>query len=273
MTQHHDRVLPLRLLVRPEHPAELGRDAEHGEEVGRRDRGAHALRLALSFHAAAGEIEARWVVRRQPGEHAALIAKIGVVGPRVDVRAHPHRPIVHEHHRQALRLRIGERAQNHGVDHGEDRRRGPDPQRQREHGDDRERGCVAQRPGGVAQILNQIGHGFPPMAVLRASVIVRAQRTADTIEIADSRERRATSLVGGQAEREVVADAHLDVEAQLVVDVGVDIGSPESEIAPPARLRHHASRGRTRRTRVTAVANRSQSSASARRCARPARVI
>jgi hypothetical protein len=92
-------------------------------------------------------------------------------------------------------------------------------------------------------------------ARLRAPVVVGAQLAADPREVAEALGGGAPRLGRGHAARRVVALAHLEVEAQLVVDVRVDVRPPEAEIAPPHRpVTHQASRGSARSTRVTGVA-------------------
>ena len=62
---------------------------------------------------------------------------------------------------QALGARVGQRPQQHRVHHAEERRRGPDAQRQGEDGSEGEAGRLAQQAQGVAQVLEESAHRIP----------------------------------------------------------------------------------------------------------------
>src|SRR5215510_10467840 len=66
-------------------------------------------------------------------------------------------PISREPH-NALRLRVRERAQEHGVDDCEDRRVSADAQRKRDDGDQCESWLLHQHSRAVSQVLNQSLH-------------------------------------------------------------------------------------------------------------------
>jgi hypothetical protein len=60
-----------------------------------------------------------------------------------------------QEHDQTARIAIGQRPQQHSIDHGEDGRRRPDAEGQGENRDAAERRLEPQRATSVAQILKQ----------------------------------------------------------------------------------------------------------------------
>ena len=59
---------------------------------------------------------------------------------------------------QPVRLRVSQRPEDHAVDDGEDRRVGPDAERQRQDGDEGESRRPQEVPDGVTEVLDQGGH-------------------------------------------------------------------------------------------------------------------
>jgi hypothetical protein len=146
-----------------------------------------------------------------------------------------------------------------------------DAQRECQDRDDGKGRRAAKIPSSIAKVLHEIVHHVPPALRARQLVIVLAERRVHAVVVAKSLDRGALCVVAGEPARRVVASAHLEVKAQLIVDVGVYVGSEESEVAAPPLV--HASAGAARSTCVTAPAYRIQSAASDRRCARPAALI
>ena len=64
----------------------------------------------------------------------------------------------------ALRVRVCQRPQEHGVDDGEDCRVRTDPERQRQHGDESKPRIAAHRPEPVTHVLKQRPHKLTPFA-------------------------------------------------------------------------------------------------------------
>jgi hypothetical protein len=84
-----------------------------------------------------------------------------------------------------------------------------------------------------------------------AAAVVRPEHLLHVGRVAEARPRGPARLGGGEAARLVVALAHLQVEAELVVHVGVDVGPPEAEVASPERLAHE---GLARRQAIAGAA-------------------
>src|SRR5262245_53895344 len=99
-----------------------------------------------------------------------------------------------------------------------------------------------------------------PLAASFTPPVVVAQCAANALNVTEPLDRSAPSVVCWEPTRLVVARAHLEVEPQLVVDVGVDVGPPEAEVAAPHRrwprrlALAHISAGEARNTCVTAPA-------------------
>jgi hypothetical protein len=153
---------------------------------------------------------------------------------------------------QLVRSRVRERAEHDRVHDGEDRRVRADPERQRQRRRNGEGRSTAQGAPSKAEVLCEIGHEFPPPLRLLLPSVVLDERVAHRRGVSELLQRFPARLVIGHAERDVAFDAHVDVEAQLIVDVRRDVRAGESEVSPPARNVAHASAGAARRTRVTA---------------------
>ena len=123
----HDDAITTRLVFARREPAAQGRaHAQHGEHVRRRDEGADPLRLTLVLAATRREVVATGVVRGHRGEHAVLVAQVGVVRPRVQVFLEARAAVVHPDLDEPVGLGVGERTEDDGVHDAEDRGRGPD---------------------------------------------------------------------------------------------------------------------------------------------------
>ncbi len=122
-------------------------------------------------------------------------------------------------------------------------------------------------------------HGLPPGVGAHAAPVVLAEPMAHCGHITEAGQRRSVRVGRGEPTSRVVPRAHLEMEAQLVLDVGIHVAAPEPVVTPPDWLGHlccdaaQPSAGVARRTRATAAANSSQTAASRRKCARPAAVI
>jgi hypothetical protein len=104
-----------------------------------------------------------------------------------------------------------------------------------------------------AKVVREVRHQLSPLVLTYLASIVLAQSPADGVHVAKACRGRAVGGGGGHALRLVRAREHVDVELELLVDVGIDVGSPEAEISSPAFHRRHAMAGAARNTRVTAV--------------------
>jgi hypothetical protein len=66
------------------------------------------------------------------------------------------------------------------------------------------------------------------------SVVVRPELARHGVEIAEGVERGTSCVARGVSLIEKELHAHVEVILELVVDVGVDVVSPESQISTPA---------------------------------------
>jgi hypothetical protein len=123
------------------------------KEVGRHGGGANLFRPPYAREA---EVQAP-----HPGHSLkcfVLIAPVLEIQVRSDVLAYALPPVVTPDHRQLLRLRIRQRAQQHSVDDAEDRCVRAYAQRERDDGYQREAGGLQQRPRAVVQVLPEAAH-------------------------------------------------------------------------------------------------------------------
>src|SRR4030095_16935242 len=86
------------------------------------------------------------------------------------------RPPPHET-REPIAMRIRQRTKQQGVDDAEDRRRRPDPEREREDGDRGEAGRAPQPPPRVADVLSQVVEPSEPTSI--AVQVLQMRRAAD----------------------------------------------------------------------------------------------
>jgi hypothetical protein len=80
-------------------------------------------------------------LRARPGH--VFRDRLGALRPSLELAAQPH---------EAIRFRVRQRLQQHGVDHREDRGVRADPERQRGHGDQAEARVLENRATCVADV-------------------------------------------------------------------------------------------------------------------------
>src|SRR5206468_1345054 len=113
----------------------------------------------------------------------------------------------------------------------------------------------AERAESKPDVLHEVGHVFAPSLAMHPALVVVHERVTHERDVAKAAKRLAPRIVGRHAERDVAFDAHRDVELELLVDVGGDVGTSEAQVASPAGnagLIGHARDGAARSTRVTA---------------------
>ena len=139
---------------------------------------------------------------------------------------------------QPIRLLVRKRLQDNRVDDGEDRGVRADTESESQHRRDRERRRPPQRAHAELHVLHEVGDVLGALSRRLLSPVVVDERGAHVRDVAEALGRFAACVVGRHAERDVPLDAHLEVERELVVDVGRHVGTEESretEIAAPAR--------------------------------------
>jgi hypothetical protein len=153
---------------------------------------------------------------------------------------------------ELLRARVGKGAEDDRIEDREDGRVGADADGERQCRGNREAGRSPQRADAEAHVARQVGHDLPPSFGALLAPIVIYQRVAHQRYIPETPRRIASGIVCGHPERDVALNAHVDVKAQLVVDVGRDVWARKAQVPAPARSVAHASAGSARSTRVTA---------------------
>ena len=133
----------------------------------------------------------------------------------------------------------GQGPHEHGIGDAEGRGGGAEAETEDDHGRDREPGVLRQRAGADPEVLPQVCKKLPPpLLPLPVPVDVHA-RGLDPPVVAET-------PLGFRARRHRIAalpdellDKRFQVMAELRVDVGADIGSPEPEIPSPHRCMRH----------------------------------
>ena len=131
----------LRLFFTRESAPQVGLHSQHGEQAGGNTQARHALRLAIRRQVVA---LARRVKQRHLAEDVILPLPVMKVRRRGDAQiiglGNLRAPYVH----QTVRLRIGQRPQEHRIDQAEDDGVGSQAQRERSHRSHRKPGVAAQ---------------------------------------------------------------------------------------------------------------------------------
>ena len=157
VSKNHDPVLPDDRLVRTERAAQTWRDAEDVEE-----RRGHGAREQSNRLAGAGQISGDYGhagdCRKRP-VHRRPVQEVGwrdhVVEDAFGVSLLPH-------HDEAIGVRIGKRPKENGVDRGEDRGVGSDPECQREYRNHADARLLDEQPQRVVHVLSKCLHPEPP---------------------------------------------------------------------------------------------------------------
>ena len=147
------------VLARAELAADERRRAERLEQVCRHVPGADALGLA-----AAGQVRLGRFPRADVTQQARALTIVADLG-----RGHPGlvptSPAAPDHH-AAVWLAVGERGEQHGAEHAEDRARRAHAQRKRDHGDGGKAGLAPQGAQREADVLPDGVHGSLQIGVL-----------------------------------------------------------------------------------------------------------
>ena len=210
---HHDvGVAAGTVLVRQESAAQQRRDAQHLQE------------LVTHLHAvqALGHVAAKVVADRHRDRQC--VKCLLVLAP-VEERAAGHAVgaavgthLGDQHH--AVRLGVGQRAQEHRVEHAVDGGVGADAERERQDGDDGEAGTAGQQaktdPGVLPQLRGEVADAtttFHRVPQLR-------QRVGARIDFAEFLQRLRAGVRRRHALARELVGAHVEVKRELVADVG-----------------------------------------------------
>ena len=145
---------------------ERGSHSQHLEEVARDSQARNPVGRRL-----AGEVAAPVREARERLERLVAVAVVAELGKREGIAV--GRGVPRPHPVQPVRLREGERLQEHGVHDAEQGGIRPDRERQAGERDQREAGGVGEPTDGVAGVLEQAGHRAIPLSMPNASTSAR----------------------------------------------------------------------------------------------------
>jgi hypothetical protein len=153
VAEDHHRRLSRHVVLGLQQASVHGPRAQHRKQAGRGLEPFDALRLIRAEQR--GDAPAR---DRHLLERAVLLLDVEVLPWRRpvlrDVDARRPQP----QHDEPIRIGVGQRLQQQRVDDAEDRAVGADADRQRRDDDQRQRPAAAQRPDGIAEILQHLAH-------------------------------------------------------------------------------------------------------------------
>src|SRR6185312_9473072 len=124
---------------------------------------------------------------------------------------------------EMIGLRKWHRSQQHAVHDAEDRGVRADAECERRDRGERERGGCAQLPKRVADILPELAHDVTPPLCGFDVVIHRFDVASRVVEVAEF--SQGSRLCGVRCEpcRDQRIDAHVEMEAKLLVHVAIDL--------------------------------------------------
>ena len=228
VAQHRDGGPARPRLVGGEEPAARGSDPEHpGEVVGDEQR-----RQPLGV-ARPAQRAPRGAVARDRAERGQTL-DIEQLGLREHGVRQVQAEIDVEHGHQPVRLGERQRAEQHAVDHREDRAVGADAEGQREHDGKGEAGGAPEAPRREAEVLAQ---AQPPLAPAKPGVPPAgdgAAAPAGRVDVAQAAAGFLARPLRRHAGGDVLLGAHLEMEGQLVVDLVARRAPPEPHVPPPS---------------------------------------
>ena len=150
VAEHQHRLGALQVVRRDKGAANQRLDAEQVEKVGRDDPGIHPVGLT-----AVDQIEVHLVVLDQAVEHVGPLAIVEVLGDGDAglALAGQRRRLLHDD--QPIAVLVGQRLQQHAVDHAEDGGVGANAQAKGKNGQRGVAGALDQGPGPVSQVGDQ----------------------------------------------------------------------------------------------------------------------
>ena len=200
-------------LIGREEPSQGGLDAQHREEVFGYLDADHGQRIAQAREFVLNGVEES-LVARHTLERTVITAELLECGDRVGlvreaalatIRSEPHQP---------ARLAEGQRTQQDGVDHAEDRDIGADSQGQHQDNDAGKRAISPQGAQGKAQVLAQ--------DVQRRQAASIAMLLHRPLHAAKADEGLAARLFRQHALAEIVLDPRVDMGADLGSEINIE---------------------------------------------------
>ena len=209
VAQHDDVVAEVR---REQRAAKRGANAEDREEV-RGDRLPHQPDRAIGFR----QRHDGRAMRRDIRERRAPGAHVLIVGPR-------HLALARADPRELVRRGKRRRLEDQRVDDAEDGGVAADRDRERRDRDGRESRIADDETPAVRGVLFQLRRDArqPPLPLDRGASIRQPPRASGGI--AELACRLAAGLGLGEAVPHQVRDPHLEMEVELVANVGPDVG-------------------------------------------------
>ncbi len=167
--------------------------------------------------------------------------------------------------------------QKHRLDECKDSCVGADSERERDYDYRGQTGFLEKDSKRVAHVLAQVVQECQPPSLFLAPPVDIQAGLPNARNVAKATKCFLAGFVGCPSRLDELFRSHLDVEVELVTDIGMDIRAPEPEITPPhrcpARAPHDcpAQTGRSVELRIlaTASAKRVQLDVSASSCCRP----
>ena len=209
---HDDRRSARRLPVRLGESAPEGRLNSEDVEVGPRHHPSrhHVRRLAVAERERAARVRGDLLELRLLRRERQVVGGREPEDERRRVRVDPHEP-------PGIRVRQG--LEQGRVDRAEDRGRRADAEADRQDDHQRQHGRPQQAPDRDARVLREVlEHEGQLHAVLPSFVLAAAVR-ARLLDVPELAKRLAPRVLDRHAGRGQLLDAHLEMHAQLVVDL------------------------------------------------------
>ena len=226
VAENDDLLAPGPVFLGREDAAAFRRHVEDAEEAGGHTRADDALGIAV-----AGHVEARELHRRRRRECLHRLDAVDEVAGRDAAAVAPQILVQRD---DSLRRRERQRLQHDRLDGAEDRGSRADAESERDDSGEREPGAAKQLPDGEGDVLPQFGHVLGPSHLVVPLLSERPAPGVDPIDVAEAPDRFLARCVRAHPALDELADAHLDVEGELGVDLVVDARPPEPRAQPLA---------------------------------------
>jgi hypothetical protein len=126
---------------------------------------------------------------------------------------------------------VGQRSQQDAIDDAEHHRRNPDAECERQGGDGGEGRRQADRAQGITNILKKCGHGLGSCSATVEALVYGEGLCADEGHVAELAQCATAGLVRRCAGGLVLLATHVEMEAELLIQLLLDIGRPSNHRA------------------------------------------